>query len=245
MSMDDSNVLAATARRRHGKQSDKIIGIAPSSTLCRSASNREAASRNKRGGRNNSEPIPVLQAITDNIPSVIYRVSLRGGQHDIRVSPQLLELGISAKKWGNDAELHHQMCHEEDRSIVKEALAHSYQNGSVFQCEYRINTFCDTLRWFQDKAKIVTDKYGRPAFLQGVMVDITATKMMEAELARYRYMHDKMVRDRTEMLNRRIAILESCNSSLCENYHSMHQMYLDLLSKTQTHGNTPAACVNV
>lgn len=243
MRMDDSNVLLASAR--NSNQPGEIVGVIQSPLLYRSANNREATSSNRRGGKNISESLPVLQAITDSIPSVIYKLSLRGGLHDIRISPQLLELGISEEKWGNDAELHHQMCHEEDRSMVREALVHSYQNGSAFQCEYRINSFCDTPRWFQDKAKIVTDNFGRPDFLQGVMVDITATKTMEAELAHYRYMHEKMVRDRTEMLDRRIAILESCNSSLCENYHRMHQMYLDLLTKTQAQENETEANVKI
>lgn len=58
---------------------------------------------------------------------------------------------------------------------------------------------------------------------------------LEKELDHYRCMLDKMVHQRTERLDRRLAILESCNSSLGENYHKMHQMYLDLLIKTQTY----------
>lgn len=175
----------------------------------------------------------VHQTIADSIPSVIYRLSLQGGRHDVCISPHFSELGLSADKWGNDAELHHQMCHEEDRPHVKQALEHSYQTGTKFQCEYRINTFDGALRWFHDKAKVIMDKYGRPLFLQGVMTDISGLKSLEEELKRYRSMMDKMVRQRTERLDRRVAILESCNSSLSENYDRMRQRYLDLLVKAQ------------
>lgn len=175
----------------------------------------------------------VRQTITDSIPSVIYQLSLQGGRHEVCISPQISALGFTADQWGSDAELHHQMCHEGDRETVRKALEHSYQTGSAFQCEYRVNTVGNTLRWFHDKAQVVMDKFGRPLFLHGVMTDITGIKSLEAELVHYRHMMEKMVRQRTERLDRRVAILESCNSSLSENYGRMRQMYLELLLKAQ------------
>jgi DNA-binding response OmpR family regulator len=175
----------------------------------------------------------IHRTIADSISAVTYQLSLQGGTHDIHISRQISELGLSADKWGNDAELHHQLCHDADRPIVKAALEHSYKTGEIFQCEYRIKTAMGVLRWFHDKAKVIMDKYGRPAFLQGVMTDISGMKSMESELRHYREMLDKMVKDRTEFLDRRLAILETCNSTLCENYHKMHLMYLDLWHKAQ------------
>lgn len=172
--------------------------------------------------------------ITEHTPSVVYQLSLQGGRHEVSISRQIAALGLSADKWGTDAELHHQMCHAEDRETVRAALEHSYKTGSEFQCEYRINTSGDTPRWFHDQARVVMDKYGRPLFLQGVMTDITGIKILEKELAQYRLMLDKMVRQRTERLDRRVALLESCNSSLSDNYERMRAMYLELLAKLQS-----------
>lgn len=179
----------------------------------------------------------VNQALVDSIPAVTYKLSLQGGRHDVHISPQVLELGLSADKWGNDAELHHQMCHEEDRPIVKKALEHSFKTGSEFQCEYRINTTRNNFNWFHDRANVVMDNNGQPLFLQGVMIGISYLKSLEAELTNYRCMFDKLVSARTERLNKRLAILESCNSSLSDNYHKMHQMYLNLWIKTQAYQN--------
>jgi hypothetical protein len=167
---------------------------------------------------------------------VIYQLSLQGGRHEVSISRQISELGLSEDQWGCDTELHHRMCHEADRQTVKQALEHSYKTGSVFQCEYRINTAGNTLRWFHDKAKVVMDKYGRPLFLQGVMTDITGLKSLENELTHYRHMMDKLVRQRTERLERRIALLESCNASLSNNYARMRKSYLELLVKVQAGG---------
>ena len=58
-------------------------------------------------------------------------------------------------------------------------------------------------------------------------------RALEAELMHYRLMLEDMVQQRTESLNRRISILECCNSSLGENYHKMHRMYLELMLKGQ------------
>lgn len=178
----------------------------------------------------------VHQAITDSIPSVIYQLSLQGGRHEVSISRQISELGLSEDQWGCDTELHHRMCHEADRQTVKQALEHSYKTGSAFQCQYRINTAGNTLHWFHDKAEVVMDKYGRPLFLQGVMTDITALKSLENELSHYRHMMDKLVRQRTERLERRVALLESCNSSLSNNYARMRKSYLELLVKLQAGG---------
>lgn len=178
----------------------------------------------------------VHRTITDSIPSVIYQLSLQGGRHELSISRQISELGISAEQWGSDDELHHRMCHEADRQTVKQALEHSYKTGSAFQCEYRINTAGNTLRWFHDKAEVVMDKYGRPLFLQGVMTDITGLKSLETELSHYRQMMDKLVRQRTERLERRVAVLESCNSSLGGNYARMRKMYFELLMKVRAGG---------
>jgi len=68
-------------------------------------------------------------------------------------------------------------------------------------------------------------------------------KSLEAELSHYRNMVDEMVRLRTEKLERRLSILESCNSSLTNNYHKMHQMYLDLLLKTQSNNEGMNQCL--
>lgn len=124
------------------------------------------------------------------------------------------------------------MCHAEDRIVVSQALERSYRTGADFQCEYRVKIKGGMLRWFNDKARVIMDKYGRPLSLQGMMTDITDLKMLEADLMHYRGMLDMLVRERTERLERRVHILESCNSSLGENYHKVYQMYLDLLAKT-------------
>lgn len=58
-------------------------------------------------------------------------------------------------------------------------------------------------------------------------------RVLEREILHLRGTLDQMVRQKTELLERRLAIMESCNATLGENYHRMHRMYLELLGKAQ------------
>lgn len=64
----------------------------------------------------------------------------------------------------------------------------------------------------------------------------TAFRMreLEKELQQYRYRMEQMVQEKTEMLNRRIAILESCNSKLCDSYAQIRKQYYEALDQTQS-----------
>lgn len=173
------------------------------------------------------------QALTEAVPSVIYRISLQGGKDYVHLSPAMLALGMTPEHWGGDAELHHRLCHEADRRQVAKTLQSSYQTGKMFKCEYRVKIEAEAPRWFQDKARVLMDKHGRPLALSGVMLDVTQIKTLEKEIGHYRDRLEKMVSQRTEKLRRRISILEACNSSLSDNYHRMHKMYMDLNSGMQ------------
>ena len=180
------------------------------------------------------EKVWIRQAATRTVSSVVYNLSLQGGRHEVYIGRQISELGMTQEKWGNDPELHHQMCYGEDRELVKRALESSYRTGEAFECEYRIQISGNQLSWFRDEAEVVADKHGRPLFMQGVMTDITRRKLLETELGQYRYMLDRMVRQRTEQLERRVGILESCNSRLCHKIGKTSQMYFDLLHRVPT-----------
>lgn len=63
--------------------------------------------------------------------------------------------------------------------------------------------------------------------------DMARIHALEAELFQYRYMVEKMVRQRTLQLARRIAILKSCNARLCDEFGKMRDKYLGLLNNVQ------------
>ena len=71
----------------------------------------------------------------------------------------------------------------------------------------------------------------------GALYDSARIQALEAELLQYRHMLEKMVRQRTVQLSRRLALLRACNMRLCDEFGNMREKYLELLSKVQGPGN--------
>ncbi len=59
-------------------------------------------------------------------------------------------------------------------------------------------------------------------------------KVMQEELFEYRHMLDKLVRERTARLDRRILILKYCHDNLVMRHNKLSQMYRDLLVKCRS-----------
>ena len=134
----------------------------------------------------------------------------------IYVSQQIAKLGFTAETWLGKTDLRLQQIHEDDRDRLALALQHSLSTGERFNCHYRLYDSSGKVRWFNDEAGVVRDESGTPLFIRGVMLDITDKKEMEAELSGHRYNLERYVEQRTGQQMKRLALLESCNASLCD-----------------------------
>lgn len=63
------------------------------------------------------------------------------------------------------------------------------------------------------------------------VMDIARVHVLEAELRQYQCMLEKMVRQRCAQLNRRLAILKSCNAKLSAELDRAHRIHAGLLSQ--------------
>ena len=70
----------------------------------------------------------------------------------------------------------------------------------------------------------------------GAIYDSARIQALEDELLQYRHMFEKMVRQRTVQLSRRLALLRACNVRLSDEFGKMREKYLELLSKVQANG---------
>lgn len=175
----------------------------------------------------------MYRTLVEHIPAITYVTSLQNGNHLLYVSPQIEQLGYLAEMWLSNPNLRFQCIYEEDRLEVEQAFAHSCNSGEIFRCEYRMLSGSGKLHWFLDEARAIREHNGQIMFFQGVMLDITDTKLMESELQTHRYFLEQRVRDRTEQLEKRIAILESCNHELC-NQLEKERMTCNELRKLKT-----------
>ena len=128
-------------------------------------------------------------------------------------------MGMAASNELNSVTAHRAENNQSEDANLKVTLPQTYHSGTA------VNPIRESKRDSNnDEGRVV--HFDR--------TDSSRIKALEDQLSHYRGMLDKMVQQRTEILERRLSIMESCNSSLGENYHKMHQMYLDLLMMTQS-----------
>lgn len=148
--------------------------------------------------------------------AISYISSCRPDHRLIYVSPQISRLGFAVESLLDKLDLRLMQVHEEDMGRFERTLQQSCNTAEKFSCHYRLYDNSGKVRWFHDEASVVCDETGAPMFIKGVMLDITDRKHLEAELNNHRYFLERNVALRTEQLMRRLALLESCNASLCE-----------------------------
>lgn len=164
----------------------------------------------------------LLGTLTVEHPLVIsYLFSWRHDNRMIYVSSAIASLGFAQQLWLDEADFRLKQVHEDDFERVYMALQHSIGTGEKFNCHYRLYDSRGNVRWFHDEASVKFDGSGAPMFLKGIMLDITDKKSMESELHEHRYYIERKVEQRTELLKRQMALLESCNAALCKKLESV------------------------
>jgi PAS domain S-box-containing protein len=122
------------------------------------------------------------RTLVGQIPAVVYTVSLEAGR-TLFVSPQIeASLGFTPAQWVADSESWQRQLHPDDRERVLAERRRSLESGEPFYAEYRMLSRAGAARWCRDQATVVRDETGRPLFLQGVRLDISARRRAEEAL---------------------------------------------------------------
>jgi PAS domain S-box-containing protein len=99
------------------------------------------------------------------------------------VSPQIERiLGFPPRAWLDDPDFWPRQLHPEDRDRAVAFCKERTEQLSDSEFEYRMIAADGRVVWLHDRVHVVVHE-GRPVRLQGVMVDITARKVAEAEQA--------------------------------------------------------------
>lgn len=94
---------------------------------------------------------------------------------------------------------------------------------SIGPSEYLAGATAASNLQLPDEDSVVNNESAATLFIQGALRDIAEMKAMEAELNEHRYYLERKVEQRTEQLMRRLALLESCNASLCDKLALAHK----------------------
>jgi diguanylate cyclase (GGDEF)-like protein/PAS domain S-box-containing protein len=132
------------------------------------------------------------RAVVEQIPAIVYTDVVDDTMSTTYVSPQIEELlGISPEEYIADPDLWTKQLHPDDKEEALQSYLQGRTSGGPFSFEYRLLARDGRVVWFRDSAVVVNDRSGAPAFVHGVMFDITDRKNAEERVAFLAY-HDNL-----------------------------------------------------
>lgn len=138
--------------------------------------------REKRLSDDKRQAEAKFRSLVEQIDAITYIAPLNAGAALLYISPQISVLGFSSEEWLADPGLHARQMHPDDREAAMQAITESRVEGRPLRLEYQLLTRGGGILWFRDQAKAVTDDMGHKLFLQGILVDITRSKLAEQAL---------------------------------------------------------------
>ncbi|MES2148505.1 MAG: response regulator [Pseudomonadota bacterium] len=143
-----------------------------------------------------------FRTLVEQIQAITYIAPL--GETDALqyISPQIGILGFTPAEWLATPGLHQRQMHPDDRAAALQAIRASRAQGLPLQHEYRLFRRDGTPMWFRDEARLVRDDGGRHMFMQGILVDITRSKLVEEALRHTQRELHKMVAHKEDIKER-------------------------------------------
>lgn len=123
-----------------------------------------------------------FRTLVEQIQAITYLAALAPGDGLLYISPQIRTLGFTPAEWLATPGLHERQLHADDRAAALAAIGASRAGGMPLRIEYRLLTSSGETLWFRDEAEVVTDEGGQKMFMQGILVDITRSKLAEQAL---------------------------------------------------------------
>jgi PAS domain S-box-containing protein len=116
---------------------------------------------------------PGFHAGVVQLPMGTYVNAVGAEVRTVYVSPQLeAMLGWRLEDW-SQVGFFESVIHADDRAAVMDRVAEFHRTGERFSVEYRLVARDGRVVWIHDETVVVRDETGKPAFLQGFVLDIT------------------------------------------------------------------------
>jgi diguanylate cyclase (GGDEF)-like protein/PAS domain S-box-containing protein len=134
----------------------------------------------------------LYRTIVERGPLINYIDAPNEGASSVYISPQIESLlGYTAEEWRADADLWPRILHPDDRARALAENARHNETGEPFRLEYRLIHRNGKVVWVYDEARVERDADGKVIYSHGVMLDITARKLADEQVAFHTY-HDEL-----------------------------------------------------
>lgn len=125
------------------------------------------------------------RSLLEQLPAVVYIAEGGAQGRWSYVSPRIESLlGFSPEEWMANPAAWSTQLHPEDKERVLAQDRMSTQNGRGFVSEYRLLTKNGRVVWVRDEATVLETEPGKPPLMQGVLLDITVSKIVQIELSK-------------------------------------------------------------
>jgi PAS domain S-box-containing protein len=125
------------------------------------------------------------QALVENIPGVVYRCAIAYPWRMEFISRTVEQItGIAAERFLDNSVRFGELIHPDDLAGVEQAVADGIAQRRPYACAYRLRRVGGAWRWVHEQGQAIYDEAGRPAWLDGVIVDITENKVLQEERER-------------------------------------------------------------
>jgi PAS domain S-box-containing protein len=123
------------------------------------------------------------RALIEQLPAVVFMVSLDRGSGEAYVSPQIEEmLGYSQEEWLGDPIRWYERIHPDDKARWSCEASDMFLSGKPLRSVYRVIARDGHVISFHCEAKMVPGRDGLPWFIHGVAFDVTELKRAEEAL---------------------------------------------------------------
>lgn len=132
------------------------------------------------------------RTLVEQLPLAVYVDRLDEESSNVYSSPQIEPmLGYTTEEWSSNPSLLVELLHPDDRERVLEAHALTHATGEPLCIEYRLIARDGRVVWVHDEGRVVGDRAGDGAVVQGYLLDVTTRKEAEHQL-RHQAFHDQL-----------------------------------------------------
>jgi PAS domain S-box-containing protein len=122
------------------------------------------------------------QALVERIPGIVYSAARGAGGQWLYVSPQVESiLGYGPEEWLSHPNLWFERLYPPDRERARADEERSSTSMQPLDSEYRMIARDGRVIWFHDKGALVYDEVHQAVLFEGVMLDVTDRREVEAE----------------------------------------------------------------
>ena len=147
-----------------------------------------------------------LRSLIGSVPGMVYRCRREGSEWKVDFASEGSRdlVGVTPEELVSGAVMFLELVHPDDRARIWQTWQHESMIERPFELEYRVRHRDGSWRWALDRAHGIRDDAGAVTRVEGLVMDVTARKQAETELARAR---DNLV-DAIESLDHNVMLYD-------------------------------------